>query len=95
MNTLTRLALKFLVLTFVRSRELRGARWGEFDLEKREWRIPADRMKMKEQHIVPLSEQTIEVLDEIKRISLGTELLFPCRTDINKPISDNALSKAL
>lgn len=75
--------------------ESRGAKWEEFDLEKKEWRIPAERMKMKEQHIVPLSKQTIAVLNEIKAISFETQLLFPCRTDINKPISDNTLSKAL
>jgi len=79
----------------VRSGELRGAKWEEFDLEKKEWRIPAERMKMKEQHIVPLSKQTIAVLNEIKAISFETDLLFPCRTDINKPISNNTLSKAL
>jgi integrase len=95
MNLQTKLAFKLLVLTFVRSGELRGTKRNEFDLKKKEWRIPADRMKMKEQHIVPLSRQAINTLEEIKRISLGTELLFPCRTDINKPISDNTLSKAL
>ena len=91
----TKLAWKLLILTFVRSGELRGAKWDEFDFEKKEWRIPAERMKMKEQHIVPLSEQTLKILEEIKSISLGSELLFPCRTDITKPISDNTLSKAL
>lgn len=91
----TKLAWKLLIYTFVRSGELRGARWEEFDLEKKEWRIPAERMKMKEQHIVPLSKQSIEILEQIKSISLEDSLLFPCRTDINKPISDNTLSKAL
>jgi integrase len=52
-------------------------------------------MKMKERDVVPLSKQTIEVLEEIKRVSSGTELLFPYRTDILKPISDNTLSKML
>lgn len=91
----TRLAWKLLIYTFVRSGELRGARWEEFDLEKKEWRIPAERMKMKEQHIVPLSKQVLDILNEIKSISFETQLLFPCRTDLNKPISDNTLSKAL
>jgi integrase len=93
-NALTKLALKLLILTFVRSGELRGARWDEFDFEKREWRIPAERMKMKELHIVPLSEQAVVVLEEIKKITGDGELLFPCRTDATKPISDNTLSKA-
>jgi integrase len=94
-NTQTKLAFRLLILTFVRSGELRGAKWSEFDLDKKEWRIPAERMKMKELHIVPLSSQALDVLADIKRISMGTELLFPCRTDSNKPISDNTLSKAL
>ena len=93
-----KLALKFLILTFVRSGELRGARWEEFDFEKSEWRIPAERMKMKEQHIVPLSKQALELLKEIKKLSFSeneTGLLFPGVIRSKKPISDNTLSKAL
>jgi integrase len=93
-NALTKLALELLMLTFVRSGELRGARWEEFDFDKREWRIPAERMKMKEQHIVPLSEQAIVVLQRINKLTGYAELLFPCRTNKTKPISDNTLSKA-
>ena len=51
----TRLALRLMTLTFVRTTELRAARWEEFDLETQEWRIPAERMKMRTPHIVPLS----------------------------------------
>lgn len=97
-NPITKLALKFLILTFVRSNELRGARWEEFDFEKNEWRIPAERMKMKEQHIVPLSKQSLAVLEEIKKRSFKeneSELLFPSAIRSEKPISDNTLSKAL
>jgi integrase len=93
-NVITKLALQLLILTFVRSGELRGARWEEFDFEKREWRIPAERMKMKELHIVPLSNQAIVVLEEIRKFSGDSSLLFPCRTCESKPISDNTLSKA-
>ena len=82
------------MLTFVRSGEVSGARWEEFDFDKRQWRIPAERMKMREQHIVPLSEQTVVVLEKVRQFSQGDGLLFPCRTDTNKPISDNTLSKA-
>lgn len=95
LNVSTKQAWRLLILTFVRSGELRGASWDEFDLQKKEWRIPAGRMKMKEQHIVPLSEQALKLLKEIKETSVGVNLLFPCRTDINKPISDNTLSKVL
>lgn len=68
-NTLTKLAFKFLVLTFVRSGEIRGAKWDEINWEKKEWRIPADRMKMKEQHIVPLAPQAIAILKEIHKFT--------------------------
>ena len=95
---ITKLALKFLILTFVRSGELRGARWEEFDFEKNEWRIPAERMKMKELHIVPLSKQALEVLEIARKYSYngGTEgLVFPSVTNPSKEMSDNTLSKAL
>jgi len=65
----TKLALRFLLLTFVRTTELRGARWTEIDWDKSEWRIPAERMKMKELHVVPLSKQAITVLRELEQLS--------------------------
>jgi integrase len=58
----TRLAIKLLALTFVRTSELIGAKWEEFDLQAGQWRIPAQRMKMRTEHIVPLSLQTIQIL---------------------------------
>lgn len=92
----TKLALKLLILTFVRSGELRGARWEEFNFEKAEWRIPAERMKMKEQHIVPLSEQAIDILMELKKMNGSYQFVFPSRT---KPetsfMSENTLLYAL
>lgn len=96
-NILTKLALKLLILTFLRSGAIRFARWEEFDFEKKEWRVPADHMKMKRLHIVPLSKQSLEVLEEIKQLHNGNTrgLLFPSYTNPSKPISDNTLSKAL
>ena len=96
-NPLTKLALKLLILTFLRSESIRLARWEEFDFEKSIWRVPAEHMKMKRLHIVPLSKQALTVLDEIKKIRGGNAagLLFPSYTDPLKPISDNTLSKAL
>lgn len=76
-NILTKCALRFLLLTFVRSGELRGARWEEINFDKAEWRIPAERMKMKEQHIVPLSIQAIEVLREVQGHTGNREHVFP------------------
>jgi integrase len=74
---LTRLALKLMVPTFVRTSELIGAPWSEFDLEAARWNIPADRMKMKTPHIVPLARQTLEALESLRLISGDGEYLFP------------------
>jgi integrase len=92
---LIKLALKFLLFTFVRTIELRTARWSEIDFEKAEWRIPAERMKMREPHIVPLSRQAIAVLHELKKYSGHWEYVFPSQ---HKPITfmnENALINAL
>jgi len=91
----TKLALKFLLFTFVRTGEVRGARWAEIDFEKKEWRIPPERMKMRDLHIVPLSEQALQILKKISLINSHTEHLFPNR---NKPvtfISENTLLYAI
>lgn len=91
----TRLTLKLMALTFVRTSELIGARWEEFDLGARQWRIPASRMKMDSPHIVPLAAQALAVLEALQPISGHTELLFPSRNDATKPISNNTILKAL
>ncbi len=90
----TQYALQLLALTFVRTGELREATWTEFDLEKAEWRIPAERMKMKAPHVVPLSRQSIEVLEKLKALNGGYELVFPgVRPAI--PMSKNTVLFAL
>jgi integrase len=91
----TRLAFNLLLLTFVRTGELRGARWEEIDFEKSEWRIPAERMKMRDPHIVPLSTQAIAVLQELKPISGDREHVFPNRNKPMASISENTLLYAL
>lgn len=91
----TRLALRLLVLTFVRPGELRATAWSEFDTEKAEWRIPAERMKMKEEHIVPLSKQAIAVLDDLRPLTGSGRLVFPCVGNSGKPMSDNTLCRSL
>ena len=90
----TKLALKLLALTFVRTGELREAEWGEFDLDHAEWRIPADRMKMKEPHFVPLSLQAVEVLRQLQAINGGYRYVFPGRNP-EKPMSKNTALFAL
>jgi integrase len=73
----TKLALKLLLLTFVRTSELRCAEWKEIDLDKAEWRIPAERMKMRDPHIVPLSRQAVEVLRELQKLTSQWPRVFP------------------
>lgn len=73
----TTIALRLLLLTFVRTGELRQAVWEEFDLDAAEWRIPAERMKMKEAHRVPLSAQAVELLRELHTLTGGQRFLFP------------------
>lgn len=90
-----RLALQLLLLTFVRTTELRAAEWKEVSWDKAEWRIPAERMKMKVEHIVPLSRQAIAVLREMQQLSGSRQHIFP---NEHKPItfmSENAMLYAL
>ncbi len=91
----TRLALKLMALTFVRTSELIEARWAEFDLDAARWDIPAERMKMRQPHIVPLSPQAVDILRTLDTISGGRELVFPGERDHTKPMSNNTLLKAL
>lgn len=92
---LTQLAIQLLVLTFVRPGELRGARWEEFDVEEKLWRVPGHRMKMKTDHIVPLSIQSIKTIDQIQLISGEGDLLFPSERDRHECMSDNTMRRAI
>jgi integrase len=91
----TKCALQLAPLFFVRPGELRHAEWSEFDLEKAEWRIPAEKMKMKEQHIVPLCTQAIEILNELSAYTGSGKYLFPSLRSISRPMSENTLLAAL
>lgn len=91
----TRLAMKLMALTFVRTGELIGARWAEFDLEAARWDIPAERMKMKTPHVVPLSTQAVEALRVLQTITGHRDLLFPGERDHGKPMSNNTILGAL
>jgi integrase len=91
----TRLAIKLIALTFVRTTELIGARWDEFDFSAARWNIPAERMKMRTPHIVPLAPQTIETLDVLREITGGSDWLFPGDRDTQKQMSNNTILKAL
>jgi len=76
-KVVTRLATKLMALTFVRTSELIGARWCEFDIAGKRWNLPAERMKMKTPHIVPLASQALEILELLRTVTGGGELLFP------------------
>jgi len=90
----TKLALKLLALTFLRTSEMIGAERTEFDLETAIWVVPAGRMKMKVEHIVPLSTQTIAILEKLNMLAGESRFLFPGRSR-DKPISNNTLLFAL
>jgi integrase len=88
-------ALKLAPLTFVRPGELRGAEWREFNLESAEWRIPAERMKMKRPHIVPLAKQSLEILRELRKATGHCDYLFPSIRTTIRTISENTVNSAL
>jgi integrase len=90
---ITRLALQFLALTFVRPGELRFAEWSEID--GMVWSIPARKMKMRRPHRVPLSRQALGVLDELRPLTGNGRFLFPSTISREKPISENTLQAAL
>ena len=91
----TKLALRFLLLTFVRTGELRGAEWSEIDFDKAEWRIPAERMKMKDVHIVPLARQTVALLRQIKELTGQWRYVFPNQRKPSDIMSENTMLYAL
>jgi len=91
----TALALKLAPLVFVRPGELRGAEWSEFDLQAAEWRIPALRMKMGEQHLIPLSRQAVAILRELRSLAAGGRYVFPSLLSRDRPMSENTVNAAL
>ncbi|MBD5805329.1 Prophage CP4-57 integrase [Azoarcus sp. Aa7] len=91
----TRCALQLAPLMFVRPGELRHAEWSEFDFDKSEWRIPAEKMKMEEQHIVPLSRQAVAVLREIQHLTRAGRYVFPSERGGGRPMSENTVNAAL
>lgn len=91
----TRCALRFAPLVFVRPGELRKAEWVEFDLDAAEWRIPAEKMKMREQHIVPLSVQAVAILREIHPLTGAGRYVFPNERTQDRPMSEVTVLAAL
>lgn len=91
----TRIALKLMPLVFVRTSELIEARWAEIEWDSKLWRIPKQRMKSGSEHLVPLADQSIELLKTLQIVSGHCEFLFPSRFGTDKCMSNNTLLKAL
>ena len=94
-DALTQLAIKLLAYTFVRTGELIAARWEEIDWARQEWQIPAERMKMKRDHIVPLARQTITLLEGLRTITGNREFIFHAPANKDKHLSNGAILGAL
>ncbi|HBV9944817.1 TPA: tyrosine-type recombinase/integrase [Klebsiella aerogenes] len=91
----TRCLIEWQLLTLVRPSEASGARWAEIDLDAKLWTIPAERMKAKREHIVPLSIQALGILEVMKPISAHREHVFPSRNDPKKPMNSQTANAAL
>jgi integrase len=91
----TRIALELLLLTFVRKRELLHATWDEIDFDAAEWRIPAERMKARELHIVPLSQQALTLFEHARQLAGGSKYVFPGLLSLKRPLSDTTLNNVL
>ncbi len=91
----TKCALKLAPLLFVRPGELRHMEWSEIDFEAKEWRIPAEKMKTHENHLVPLAKQSIEILQELKLLTGSSRYVFPSARTTKRPMSNNAILAAL
>lgn len=92
---ITHCALLLAPLAFVRPGELRNAEWGEFDLAAAEWRIPAEKMKMRTPHIVPLSAQALSILRELHPLTGAGRYVFPGARTNDRPMSENTVNAAL
>ncbi|MDP8857634.1 tyrosine-type recombinase/integrase [Serratia ureilytica] len=94
-SKLVQLATKLLMITGVRTIELRAALWEEFDLVNAIWEIPAERMKMRRSHLVPLSQQALDILQELKVMTGNYSYVFPGRNDPNKPMSEASINQLI
>jgi integrase len=94
-SLVTKCALRLAPLVFVRPGELRQAEWKEFDLDGAQWNIPAEKMKMRESHLVPLAPQAIEILWELHALTGRGRYVFPSARSPQRPMSNNAVLSAL
>jgi integrase len=91
----TRCALRLAPLLFVRPGELRQAEWAEFDLDAAQWNLPAEKMKMREPHLVPLAPQAVKILRELQALTGSGRYLFPSPRSPQRPMSNNGVLSAL
>lgn len=94
-SKLVQIATKLLMITGVRTIELRAALWSEFDLDNAIWEIPAERMKMRKSHLVPLSTQALDLLSELKVMTGSYRYVFPGRNNPNKPMSEASINQVI
>lgn len=94
-SLITRCAMQLAPLVFLRPGELRHAEWVEIDLDKCEWNIPAEKMKMRQPHLVPLASQAVAILREIKALTGQGRYVFPSARTSERPMSNNAVLAAL
>lgn len=94
-SKLVQIATKLLMITGVRTIELRAALWQEFDLDNAIWEIPAERMKMRRPHLVPLSTQALDLLHELKVMTGNYHYVFPGRNDSNRPMSEASINQVI
>ncbi|HAU3265779.1 TPA: tyrosine-type recombinase/integrase [Salmonella enterica subsp. salamae] len=91
-SMIVKLAIRLLILTGVRPGELRQAEWKEIDFDNRLWEVPKERMKMRRPHCVPLSDQTINILEQLKPMTGHYQYIFPGRIHHSKPMSEMAMN---
>lgn len=94
-SRLVQIATKLLMITCVRAIELHAAFWSEFDLDNATWEIPAERMKMRRAHLVPLSTQALDLLNELKIMTGNYRYVFPGRNDPSKPMSEAVINQLI
>ena len=94
-SRLVQIATKLLMITGLRTIELRAALWQEFDLDYAIWEIPTERMKMRRQHLVPLSTQALDLLNELKIMTGNYRYVFLGRNDPNKPMSEASINQVI
>ncbi|MXK22138.1 tyrosine-type recombinase/integrase [Klebsiella pneumoniae] len=94
-SRLVQIATKLLMITGVRTIELRAALWSEFDLDNAIWEISAERMKMRRSHLVPLSTQALDLLNELKMMTGNYRYVFPGRNYPNKPMSEASINQVI